>query len=140
MYEGSDGVLYSRSGGIVALSGAAGWPSAELLAMWRAGGAAIALRCPHGPTAAAMATEIRVVKAAADSTGGVLTTVCSKVPVGLGEPCFDKLEARLAAAMLSLPATKGFEIGSGFAEEDKECAFKARSIAICMHEETEQQQ
>ena len=115
VYEGSDGVLYSRSGGIVALSGAAGWPSAELLAMWRAGGAAIALRCPHGPTAAAMATEIRVVKAAADSTGGVLTTVCSKVPVGLGEPCFDKLEARLAAAMLSLPATKGFEIGSGFA-------------------------
>ena len=48
-------------------------------------------------------------------TGGVLTCVCRNVPAGLGEPCFDKLEAALAGAMLSLPATKGFEIGSGFA-------------------------
>ena len=49
-----------------------------------------------------------------DSIGGVVTCVCSNVPVGLGEPCFDKLEAKLAHAMLSLPATKGFDIGSGF--------------------------
>jgi len=44
----------------------------------------------------------------------VLTTVISRVPVGLGEPVFDKLEAKLAHAMLSLPATKAFEIGAGF--------------------------
>lgn len=72
------------------------------------------LRCPHAPTSARMASLIRSVKGAQDSTGGVLTTVCSRVPIGLGEPVFDKAEALLAHAMLSLPATKGFEIGSGF--------------------------
>ncbi len=50
-----------------------------------------------------------------DSIGGTLVCVIRNVPAGLGEPCFDKLEAQLAQAMLSLPATKGFEIGSGFA-------------------------
>jgi chorismate synthase len=49
-----------------------------------------------------------------DSIGGIITCVCRNVPVGLGEPCFDKLEAMLAHAMLSIPSTKGFEIGSGF--------------------------
>ena len=49
-----------------------------------------------------------------DSTGGVVTCVIRNVPRGLGEPCFDKLEATLAQAMLSIPATKGFEFGSGF--------------------------
>lgn len=49
-----------------------------------------------------------------DSIGGTVTCVIRNVPVGLGEPCFDKLEAKLAHAMLSIPATKGFEIGSGF--------------------------
>lgn len=44
-----------------------------------------------------------------------MTCVCSGVPVGLGEPCFDKLPAKLAHAMMSLPAAKGFDIGSGFA-------------------------
>ena len=73
-----------------------------------------ALRCPHAPTAARMASLISSVKGARDSTGGVLTTVVSGVPVGLGEPVFDKAEALLAHAMLSLPATKGFEVGSGF--------------------------
>jgi chorismate synthase len=75
----------------------------------------ICLRCPHAPTAARMASQIRLVKAEQDSTGGVLTTVVTGVPLALGEPCFDKAEALLAHAMLSLPATKGFEIGSGFA-------------------------
>lgn len=42
-----------------------------------------------------------------------MTCVCKNVPIGLGEPCFDKIEALLAHAMLSIPATKGFEIGSG---------------------------
>lgn len=54
-------------------------------------------------------------KEASDSIGGTVTCVVRKVPTGLGEPCFDKLEAKLAHAMLSIPATKGFEIGSGFA-------------------------
>ena len=61
------------------------------------------------------ARVITEVLEAKDSTGGILTCVCRNVPVGLGEPVFDKLEARLAQAMLSLPATKGFDIGSGFA-------------------------
>ena len=49
-----------------------------------------------------------------DSLGGIISCVCRHVPTGLGEPVFDKMEARLAQAMLSIPATKGFEIGSGF--------------------------
>ncbi len=50
-----------------------------------------------------------------DSLGGIIECVLRGVPAGFGEPVFDKLEADLAKAMLSLPATKGFEIGSGFA-------------------------
>lgn len=73
------------------------------------------IRCPDPATAARMTARIREVLDAKDSTGGVVTCVCRNVPVGLGEPVFDKLEARLAQAMLSLPATKGFDIGSGFA-------------------------
>ena len=73
------------------------------------------VRCPHGETADKMATLIGDVKQAGDSVGGVISCVCRKVPEGLGEPVFDKLEAKLAQAMLSIPATKGFEIGSGFA-------------------------
>ena len=49
-----------------------------------------------------------------DSIGGTVTCVIRNVPAGLGEPCFDKIEAKLAHAMLSIPATKGFEVGSGF--------------------------
>jgi chorismate synthase len=106
-YEGPDGTLYARDGAVLP-------PLSEAVLTPLRSDDLVALRCPHGPTAAAMATEIRAAKAAQDSIGGVLTTVVTRVPVGLGEPCFDKLEARLAAAMLSLPATKGFEIGSGF--------------------------
>ncbi len=73
------------------------------------------IRCPHAATAARMQQRVREVLEAKDSTGGILTCVCRNVPVGLGEPVFDKLEARLAQAMLSLPATKGFDLGSGFA-------------------------
>ncbi|KAF8821922.1 putative chorismate synthase [Cardiosporidium cionae] len=70
--------------------------------------------CPHTPTAAKMLAEIIKLREEGDSTGGITTCVLSSVPVGIGEPCFDKLEAELAKAMLSLPATKGFEIGDGF--------------------------
>jgi len=72
------------------------------------------MRCPHTPTALKMMLLIQKIKEQKDSIGGVISTVCSNVPSGLGEPCFDKLEAVLAHAMLSIPATKGFEIGSGF--------------------------
>mmetsp|Transcript_19601 Transcript_19601/g.55093 ORF Transcript_19601/g.55093 Transcript_19601/m.55093 type:complete len:421 (+) Transcript_19601:70-1332(+) len=71
-------------------------------------------RCPHPPTAAKMAARIQMLRAQEDSTGGVCTCVVTGAPVGLGEPCFDKLEADLAKAMMSLPATKAFEIGEGF--------------------------
>ena len=72
------------------------------------------VRCPHKETAERMEARIRKAKAANDSVGGTVTCVIRNVPTGLGEPCFDKLEAKLAHAMLSIPATKGFEIGSGF--------------------------
>lgn len=73
------------------------------------------VRCPHPATAAAMIERIKAVRADGDSVGGVIECRIRGVPVGLGEPVFDRLEADLAKAMLSLPATKGFEIGSGFA-------------------------
>ncbi len=72
-------------------------------------------RCPDSETAGRMEELVREVKEAQDSIGGVVSCVCRKVPAGWGEPVFDKLPAKLAQAMLSLPATKGFEIGSGFA-------------------------
>lgn len=72
------------------------------------------VRCPDTQTAAAMADYIADFKARSDSIGGTVTCVIRNAPPGLGEPCFDKLEALLAHAMLSIPATKGFEIGSGF--------------------------
>ncbi|MSU65950.1 MAG: chorismate synthase [Opitutus sp.] len=75
---------------------------------------ATAVRCPHGPTAEKMIERIKAVRAEGDSVGGVIECRIRGVPVGLGEPVFDRLEADLAKAMLSLPATKGFEIGSGF--------------------------
>lgn len=61
-----------------------------------------------------IAQRILRAKAKSDSVGGTVTCVIRNVPGGLGEPCFDKLEAVLAHAMLSIPSTKGFEIGSGF--------------------------
>ena len=75
---------------------------------------ATAVRCPHADTAAKMIERIKAVRSEGDSVGGVVQCRVRGVPVGLGEPVFDRLEADLAKAMLSLPATKGFEIGSGF--------------------------
>lgn len=73
------------------------------------------VRCPDGETAKRMIKRIEEIKKAGDSVGGVVGAVARNVPPGWGEPVFDKMEADLAKAMLSLPATKGFEIGSGFA-------------------------
>jgi chorismate synthase len=74
-----------------------------------------AVRCPDAATAGAMIARIKEVRSVGDSVGGVIECRVRGVPAGLGEPVFDRLEADLAKAMLSLPATKGFEIGSGFA-------------------------
>ncbi|MCP3939606.1 MAG: chorismate synthase [Actinomycetia bacterium] len=72
-------------------------------------------RCPDPGAAAEMAEAIARVREEGDSLGGIVTCVARSVPVGLGEPVFDKLEADLAKATMSLPAARGFEIGSGFA-------------------------
>lgn len=74
-----------------------------------------AVRCPDGAAAELMTALIQSVRAEGDSVGGVIECVIRGLEAGLGEPVFDKLEADLAKAMLSLPASKGFEIGSGFA-------------------------
>ncbi|MEI6972288.1 MAG: chorismate synthase [bacterium] len=71
-------------------------------------------RCPDRAADRKMADEILRVKKAGDSVGGVVTCVCSGVPAGWGEPVFDKMGAMLGSAMLSIPAVKGFEMGSGF--------------------------
>lgn len=73
------------------------------------------VRCPDPAAAAAMEALIREVRAEGDTVGGVVRAVARGVPAGLGDPVFDKLEAALARAMLSIPAAKGFESGSGYA-------------------------
>jgi len=73
------------------------------------------VRCADAAAAKRMMSLIEQVRDKGDSIGGVLECVIRGIPPGLGEPVFDKLEADLAKAMLSIPATKGFEIGSGFA-------------------------
>lgn len=72
------------------------------------------VRCPEPDTAVAMIERIEAIRKAGDSVGGVIGCVARGVPAGWGEPVFDKLEADLAKAVMSLPASKGFEIGSGF--------------------------
>ncbi len=72
-------------------------------------------RCPDPGAAAAITKAIEQARRDGDSLGGVVTFVARNVPAGLGEPVFDKIDADLAKAMISLPAAKGFEVGSGFA-------------------------
>lgn len=74
-----------------------------------------AVRCPDREMAKKMETLIAEVKAEGDTIGGVITGVIRHVPAGIGEPVFGKLHAELGAAMLSIPAAKGFEYGMGFA-------------------------
>lgn len=74
-----------------------------------------AVRCPDPAAAEAMITRIKKIRSEGNSVGGLIDASVRGMPVGLGEPVFDRLEADLAKAMLSLPATKGFEVGLGFA-------------------------
>lgn len=73
------------------------------------------VRCPDEAAAAAMIARIEAARKDGDSLGGVVRAVARGMPIGLGEPVFDRLDADLAKAMVSLPAVKGFEVGSGFA-------------------------
>jgi len=72
------------------------------------------VRCPDEATAEKMIARINEIKKQGDTIGGTVTCVIQNVPVGLGEPIFDKLHAQLGKAMLSINAVKGFEYGSGF--------------------------
>jgi len=72
------------------------------------------VRCPDPDAAEEMYQRIDEVRRLGDSVGGIVECVARQVPAGLGEPVFDKLEADLAKAIMSLPAAKGFEVGSGF--------------------------
>ncbi|SDH66114.1 chorismate synthase [Winogradskyella thalassocola] len=72
------------------------------------------IRCPDEATAEKMISKIEEIKKQGDTIGGTITCVIQNVPVGLGEPVFDKLHAELGKAMLSINAVKGFEYGSGF--------------------------
>lgn len=72
------------------------------------------VRCPDASAAKKMIALIEKMKSAGNSVGGVIECVIRNVPAGLGSPVFEKMEARLAQAMLSIPACRGFEIGRGF--------------------------
>jgi chorismate synthase len=72
------------------------------------------VRCPDAETASKMIAKIKEIKKQGDTIGGTITCVIQNVPIGLGEPVFDKLHAQLGKAMLSINAVKGFEFGSGF--------------------------
>lgn len=72
------------------------------------------IRCPDEAAAKKMIELVAATRDRKDSVGGILTCVVENVPVGLGEPVFERMEAKLGQAMLSIPATKGFELGSGF--------------------------
>ena len=73
------------------------------------------VRCPEAAASAKMEQAILEAKSKGDSVGGTVALLVKNVPAALGEPVFDRLDALLAQAMLSIPACKGFEIGSGFA-------------------------
>lgn len=73
-----------------------------------------AIRCPDSETAERMIEKIKAIRKEGNTIGGTVTCVLQNVPVGLGEPVFDKLHAELGKAMLSINAVKGFEYGSGF--------------------------
>ena len=86
----------------------------DLGAVTRAEVDATLVRCPDPEAAPRMTDAIEAARDAGDSVGGIIACVCRGIPAGWGEPVFDKLHARLAHAMMSIPATRGFEIGEGF--------------------------
>jgi len=112
--------LESRFGNVsivayVSSVGAIGAPGIEAEGLTRELVDTTLIRCPDADAAKKMIAAVEEARDSKDSLGGTVTCICRGLPAGLGEPVFDKLEAKLAQAMLSLPAVKGFEIGSGFA-------------------------
>lgn len=104
-------------GEIVAWVGAVGdivAPDPDVDAVGRDDVDAAPIRCPDASAARRMTELVEAVRDEGDSVGGVLSCVCRGFPAGWGEPVFEKIDACLAQAMLSIPAVKGFEIGSGF--------------------------
>ncbi len=95
--------------------GTSGPARVDAATVTRAAVAAHAVRCPDPASADALAALITAARDDGDSVGGVVAGVCRGLPAGWGEPVFDKLAALLAHGLLSLPAAKGFEVGSGFA-------------------------
>ena len=89
------------------------------------------LRCPDATAAEKMLEKINEIKSKGDSAGGIIECQIQGVPAGLGEPVFDKLDAELAKAMLSIGAIKGIEFGEGFAAAD----LLGSENNDCMHEE-----
>jgi chorismate synthase len=87
----------------------------DLGAVTRATVDASPARCPDPAAAPRIVAAIESARDRGDSIGGVIACVCRGVPAGWGEPVFDKLTAQLARAMMSIPATRGFEVGAGFA-------------------------
>ena len=86
----------------------------DLAAIARADVDSTLVRCPDPEAAPRMVAAIEAARDAGDSLGGIVACACRGVPAGWGEPVFEKLTAELAHAMLSIPATRGFEIGEGF--------------------------
>ncbi|MBG90840.1 MAG: chorismate synthase [Actinobacteria bacterium] len=91
------------------------------------------VRCPDPAIAKEMITRIEVARKEGDSVGGVIACVCRGVPAGWGEPVFDKIKADLSKAMMSLPASMGIEMGSGFA--GVEMTGKAHNDAFYMDDD-----
>ena len=99
----------------VSAVGAVHAPEIDPMTITRGDVDATTVRCPGPETAEEMRRAIAAARDSGDSVGGIVSCVCRGVPAGWGEPVFDKLDALLAHAMLSLPACKGFDVGSGFA-------------------------
>jgi chorismate synthase len=112
--EGIEIVAHVRSVGTIEAGTTGGDSSCDLLTLARAQVDATPVRCPDSEAAARMMEAIEAARREGDSIGGVIEAVVRGVPPGLGEPVFGKLEADLGRAILSLPACKGVEIGSGF--------------------------
>lgn len=98
---------YTSSVGTVSMPRPVGLPLTESIE-------ANPVRCPDPAAARAMEVAIRDAKLAGDTIGGIVSCVITGIPAGLGEPVFDRLNAMLAGAMLSINAAKGFEVGMGF--------------------------
>ncbi len=113
-------------------------PNIEDIDVFEAAICASPLFCPEKEAEEQMKTRIQAVKQEGDSIGGVVECLVLHLPAGLGDPVYEKLEAKLAAAMMSLPASKGFEIGDGYGAAVKKGSthndlFCIEKEKVCVH-------